>query len=295
MQARRQHQPEVLGFLQKHFSGQHWSFALPIGSGNETYFAYADDSAYFVKLGVQIARYQAMASLGLSPPVLAAGYLEDGLSIVVQPYVAGRNPSRKDYRLHLEQIAAAIHRMHHSPELQRVLPQVSSDLYCVAGLESLHRLQQLWLHYRAQVPEIAEFVDESLAYLSQQVQLFPGNGLVASHNDICNANWLVTSDGQLYLTDLELMSLDDPALDIGATLWWYYPPALRQRFLEIVGYANDEPFQFRMRLRMALHCLSITLPRERSFDEFDSTSYAQSLTDFRAILVGEENPPGYDK
>ena len=91
------------------------------------------------------------------------------------------------------------------------------------------------------------------------------------------------------------MSLDDPALDIGATLWWYYPPALRQRFLEIVGYANDEPFQFRMRLRMALHCLSITLPRERSFDEFDSTSYAQSLTDFRAILVGEENPPGYDK
>ncbi len=123
MQDRRQHQPEVQGFLQKHFLGQHWRFALPIGSGNETYFAYANDSTYFVKLGVQIARYQAMASLGLSPPVLAAGYLEDGISIVVQPYIAGRNPSRKDYRLHLEQIAAAIHRMHHSPELQRVLPR----------------------------------------------------------------------------------------------------------------------------------------------------------------------------
>jgi thiamine kinase-like enzyme len=295
MQDRRQHQQEVQGFLHKHFLGKQWRFELPIGSGNETYFAFANDSAYFVKLGVQIARYEAMATLDLSPPVLAAGYLEDGISIVVQPYIAGRHPSRKDYRLHLEQIAAIIHRMHHSPELHRVLPQVSSDFYRVVGSESLTRLEQSWLHYRAQVPQVAHFVDESLAYLSQQVQSILGNGLVASHNDICNANWLVTPDGQLYLTDLELMSLDDPALDIGATLWWYYPPALRQRFLEIVGYANDEPFQFRMRLRMALHCLSITLPRERSFDEFDPTSYTESLTDFRAILSGKENPQGYDE
>ncbi len=174
MQARRQHQPEVQGFLQKHFLSQHWRFALPIGSGNETYFASGNESAYFVKLGVQIARYQAMASLGLSPPLLAAGYLEDGISILVQPYIAGRHPSREDYRLHLEQVAAIIHRMHHSPELQQVLPQVSSDLYRVVGSKSLTRLQQRWLHYRAQVPQVADFVDESLAYLSQQVQRFRG-------------------------------------------------------------------------------------------------------------------------
>jgi hypothetical protein len=45
---------------------------------------------------------------------------------------------------------------------------------------------------------------------------------------------------------------------------------------------------------MALHCLSITLPRERSFDEFDPATYAESLVDFKAILAGEENPQGYD-
>jgi len=235
-----------------------------------------------------------MASIGLTPQVLAAGYLEDGTSVVVQPYIAGTRPSRKDYHLQLEQVAAIINRTHHSPELQRILPEVSSDLYSAVGLESLTRLQQRWAHYRAQAPEVADFVDESLAYLTRQVQSFPGAGLVASHNDICNANWLVASDGQLYLIDLESMSRDDPAFDLGALLWWYYPPALRPRFLEIAGYANDEPFQFRMRIRMAMHCLNIMLPREQSFDEFAPASFAEELTDFRAILAGQENPEGYE-
>ena len=83
----------------------------------------------------------------------------------------------------------------------------------------LTSIQQRWKYFRAQVPKEANFVDESLDYLEQQVRDFQGTGLVASHNDICNANWLVASDGQLYLIDLESMSLDDPAFDIGATLW----------------------------------------------------------------------------
>jgi hypothetical protein len=44
---------------------------------------------------------------------------------------------------------------------------------------------------------------------------------------------------------------------------------------------------------MAMHCLDITLPRERSFDSFDPNTYHKSLNDFRAILNGEENPEGY--
>lgn len=91
------------------------------------------------------------------------------------------------------------------------------------------------------------------------------------------------------------MSLDDPAVDIGATLWWYYPPGLRQKFLTIAGHANDLAFERRLQVRMALHCLSITIPREQSFDEFDPASFDQSLTDFEAILAGGENPQGYER
>ena len=294
MQDRQSHQQEVRAFLQKHLRSTHWEFTLPKGSGNETYFAYSGKHSYFVKLGAQIARYQAMASLGLTPQVLASGDLADGTPILVQPFITGRKPSRKDYCVFLEQIAAAINRTHHSSEVKRVLPEASSDLYSAVGSEALAHIWQRWEQYRAQVPEVAEFVDESLAYLADQVRGFQGTGLVASHNDICNANWLISSDGRLYLIDLESMALDDPAIDIGATLWWYYPPGLWPRFLKMVGYVNDEPFQFRMHVRMSMHCFSITLPREQSFDRFAPATFAQSLTDFRAILAGNENPQGYE-
>ena len=293
MQDRQRHQREVRAFLQKHFFIRDWKLTLPHGWGNETYYATSNQQAYFVKLGVQISRYQIMASIGLTPQLLAAGSLDDGVSILVQPFITGRNPSPRDYQTHIEQIAGIIDRVHHNLAVQRVLPAVSSDLYSVAGSQALARLQQRWNFYRVQVPQVAEFVDESLSYLAGQVQLFSGIDLVASHNDICNANWLISSEGLFYLIDLESMTLDDPAVDIGAILWWYYPPELRPRFLELTGHADDEMFKYRMHVRMVMHCLAITLPREHSFDRFDPAAFPELLTDFRAILAKEENPQGY--
>jgi thiamine kinase-like enzyme len=293
-QIRQKHQKEVRTFLQKYFSSSAWEFSLPGGSGNETYIARGDDHAYFVKLGAQAARYQAMASIGLTPPLLAAGLLEDGTSIIVQPYVAGRTPARSDYHTHLEQFATAIDQAHHSPEVTRALPKVSSDLFRVAGLKELARIRERWEGCKARVPSVAGFIEESLDRLKRKVDDFQGAGLVASHNDLCNANWLITSGGNLFLIDLESMSLDDPALDLGATLWWYYPPGMRQRFLNIVGHAGDTAFENRMHVRMAMHCLHILLPREGSFDQFEPASFPEWLTDFRAILAGEENPQGYE-
>jgi hypothetical protein len=44
---------------------------------------------------------------------------------------------------------------------------------------------------------------------------------------------------------------------------------------------------------MALHCLNIILPREKSFDQFECDSFEKSLEDFRAVIYGRENPQGY--
>jgi thiamine kinase-like enzyme len=294
MQNRQKHQQETQAFLQKHFSNQPWELSLPRGTGNETYFASSGEQTFFIKLGVQVAKYQSVASIGLIPQILEVGTLDDGTSLLVQAYITGRNPSRKDYRTYLEQFAKAIHKLHHHPELLQLLPKTLSEYFSVVGLETLLNIKQRWERYKAQIPNVIDFVNQSLNHLEQQVLDFQGTGLVASHNDICNANWLISNDGQLYLIDLESMSMDDPAFDIGATLWWYYPPELRQRFLMIVGHANDKEFEKRMQVRMAMHCLNIALPREKSFDKFDPASFAEWLTDYKAILAGEDNPQGYE-
>jgi len=260
----------------------------------ETYFVKGKEQRYFVKIGAPVDRYLALAEIGLTPPVLVHGKLDNGSSIIVQPFVLGHKPSRLDYRSQLREVAEIIVKMHNHPQIKETLQPASSNLYQDTGLQALNRLRQKWEWYKAQVPSVADFVDDSLDHLHQQINLFFGAGLVASHGDICNANWLFDSHGKIYILDLESMSMDDPAADMGALLWWYYPPDLRGEFLNIAGYSYDEGFKFRMQVRMAMHCLSITLPRENSFDTFDPESFGELLQDFKAVLNGEENPQGYE-
>lgn len=292
---RKQHRHEVLDFLQAHFSGSSWELTLPrSGRGHETYLARRDGERYFVKLGAEVQNYELLASIKVTPGVVQAGFLEDGTVIMVQRYVDGRTPSWRDFRLYLDQIASVVKRMHHFQALVDSLPDAPSPQYKDAGLAAVSRLQRRWERYRPHVPAAAGYVDESIAQLKEDVQTFSGGGLVASHNDICNSNWLVAIDGSIYLVDLEMMSQEDPAHDLGSLLWWYYPPELRRRFLDRAGYQDNAALRSRMRVRMALHCLDIILPRAQSFDRFNAGSFSEALRDFRAVVAGRENPHGYD-
>jgi len=275
-------------FLRREFGGK-WTLTLPPGTGHETYFAHEGSRNLFVKLGTPIERVEAMARLGLTPGVLKADCTEDGTTILVQAYVEGRNPGRSDYRQRLEQVARMIRKMHNSEDLKATLPGVPFDEYAQAGLGALATVRARWEGVREQVTGVAYSVDQGLRELEQRIKRFRGSGLAASHGDICNANWLLTPEGRLYLVDLDAMALDDPALDVGATLWWYYPEEMWGQFLDLAGYRDDE-FRERLWTRLALHCLSITLPRPDSFDTFDPAHYAPALVDFQAALGRQSNP-----
>jgi thiamine kinase-like enzyme len=294
MRNRQKCQQEVHAFLQEHLSPTDWKFSLPHGWGKESYFAEGSGNKFFVKVGVEVERYLAMAETGLTPPVVIHGQLESGVTVIVQSFVEGRNPSRADYRERLNDVARIVRKMQGSPRVRKALSAATTDSYREAGLGALDRLHQKWGQHKAQVPSAAGFVEDSLGRLARQVEQFTGEGLVASHGDICNANWLFASDGNIYLIDFDLMKRDDPAFDLGALLWWYYPPALRKPFLDAAGHRYDEAFKLRMQVRMAMHCLDILLPREDSFDQFKVEAFGGSLQDFKAVLAGQENPQGYD-
>lgn len=293
MPNRHGHQQEVLAFLQKHLSLYDWKFTHPHGWGKESYFIHGFKRTYFVKVGVEVERYLAMAKIGLTPLIILHGQLESGSSVIVQQFIDGRNPSRADYRERLKDVAQIIRTLHKDQRVRAVLERTSSNFYKDAGLQALARLRHKWNQQKEQIPSLADFVDKSLEHLETQIDQFSGKGLAASHGDICNANWLFASDGKIYLIDFDLMKLDDPALDMGALLWWYYPPELRESFLDVAGYSYDEAFQLRMQIRMAMHCLDILLPRENSFDQFKPGSFEEALQDFKAVIEGKENPQGY--
>lgn len=291
---RDQHKPEVLAFLRRELTGQRWEIWLPpSGTGHETYLARSDGGAFFIKLGAEPERYRLMSELGLSPPVVAAGFLTDGTSILVQQQISGHRPSRRDFHLHLRKFAQGLRDTHNHEKLQQILPGRGSDSYKTVGFKVLEDVVQRWEKYKTQVPASAGYVDEKIQVLWDQVNQFEGHGLVASHNDVCNGNWLVSTQGTIYLLDYESMSLDDPAQDLGAILWWYYPPGMRRKFLEIAGYRHEAALRERMRVRMAIHNLNIILPRHQSYDRFNAGSFEESLVDFRAVVEGKENPQGY--
>lgn len=294
MDERQAHAAEVTAFLRAALEDGAWTLALPPGgSGHETYVARAGDRRVFVKLGAHVSRVRVLARRGLTPEVLAAGTLSDGTAILAQPYLASRMPSQHDFRARLDQFAAAVRTLHECAEVRASLPPVPSEDYRDAAWRELTNLRGRWEAWRADIPAGAEVVEEGLARLAHEIATFSGSGLVASHNDPCNGNWLVTADGRVYLLDLESMALDDPARDLGALLWWYYPPPLRPRFLRAVGRPREERLAQRMRVRMAMHCLHIALPRAHSYDTFRAAWFAQCLEDFRAVLDGRENPQGY--
>ncbi|MEO6457447.1 MAG: aminoglycoside phosphotransferase family protein [Chloroflexia bacterium] len=293
MQNRQQHQAQVEAFLQQSFGIREWTFTLPPGSGNETYFAHTPEHSYFIKVGGYPDRALALAEVGITPPVLASGNLPDGATIMVQPFIEGRNPQPSDYQNHLEQIAGMVRTMHHDPQVKKTLPFPTSDLHIDGALRALTYAEQQWSIYKTQMTAETDFLDKSLVDLLSQVDQLTGAGLVASHGDFCNANMLITPQGKLYIIDLELMSLDDPALDLGAVLWWYYPPEMRRRFIEAAGYEDTPELRHRMQVRTALQCLCAALPRPTGFDTLDPTSYSERLADFRAVFEGKENPQGY--
>jgi hypothetical protein len=287
---RTRHATQLRHFLQSHFRHDVWTLTLPEGSGHETYFASDGEHDLFIKLGAQPDRAVILSEAGLSPPVLAVGVLDDGTSVLVQQRFDGRQPSRSDYRDRLDDVTALMRAMHHNRQLLDILPLLPTESYAQTGLLAMERLRTRWSSYRERVPHVAEWVDSCLDRLTADLQGFGGEGLVASHNDFCRANLLLTPDGKLYVLDLEEMSREDPAHDLGAVLWWYYPPEMWPPFLRAAGYADTRELRERMRVRLAMHSLAISLPRANSFDRSDPEAFSRRLVDFRAVYEGRPNP-----
>ncbi len=284
----------ITQFLDNNLSASNWELVPTQGTGQESYFATREAHSFFIKLGANIERYELMAADGLTPAVFASGALPNGQTILVQEKINGRTPNRQDFQTHLPAFAHVLRQTHQHAELRDELQPALSESYQDMAQLAFEELLKKWAAYRNRVPDLAQPIDQKLNQIRQAITELSGGGTIVSHNDICNANWLITPEDKVYLIDLDSMSMDDPAVDLGALLWWYYPPDMRERFCDLAGYELDDQLQTGMRVRMAMHCLNILLPRPNSFDSFDPAGFASQIGDFFAAADGEQNRQGYD-
>lgn len=287
---RERHKREVEKHLRLRIGGGDWELSLPRGSGRETYVALSSTHKVFVKMGADIEKVRVMSEMGLTPQVLDVGRLEDGTTIMVQESVQGQHPGRVDYRERWKDVARVVREMHTNEGVKRLLPGAESERFREAGLQALHGVSARWDEIRGRVGRAARIVDYGLEKLEGYIEGFSGGGLAACHGDICWDNWVFADDGRIYVVDLDMMALDDPTLDIGPLLWWYYEPEIWGQFIREAGYEDGEELRERIWARLALHCLSILLPRVGSFDTFDPQGFAVRLRDFQAALARQGNP-----
>ena len=287
------HKEEVEIFLQNRFHEENWTFLSTNGSGNEKYIAESNGTKYFVKLDVKIDRYEILSELGISPKIVNHGCLNDGTSVIVQEYISGHNPSPKDFQSHIYDVATILSNVHNNRKLQTVLKKDEINTCQEAALKAFYGIVERWEYNKKELVAYNGYIDDSLMQIKSNIRQIEGKNLASVHNDICNANWVISDNGFIFLVDLESMLIEDPSVDIGALLWWYYPYDMREQFCEIIKVDYNNELKNRMQLRMAMHCLNIMLPRLNSFDVLDLEWFAMFFDDFKAIMEGKDNPKGY--
>ena len=63
-------------------------------------------------------------------------------------------------------------------------------------------------------------IQTSLQYLRTHLPTYKLEDYVVCHGDVNHNNWLLSDHQQLYLIDWDGAMIADPALDLGALLYW---------------------------------------------------------------------------
>src|SRR5215469_7929734 len=98
--------------LAQAFGSQRWTVEKPQdGNQKECYIASGDTRKVFIKFDVPILSLQRLSDLGVAPRVLASGIYE-GISYVIQEFLAGSYPDRPWIASHIDEVAALIQTYH---------------------------------------------------------------------------------------------------------------------------------------------------------------------------------------
>jgi aminoglycoside phosphotransferase (APT) family kinase protein len=275
---------QVIEILTSHFPGRDWALRTSTeGMSSKSYIATGGDLQLFIKINADTTALRHVAELGIAPRVLAEG-TQDGSRYVVQEFLHGTHPDRPWFSRHLPELANLIQVYHLDQGLAALLGKGQTLAY----QEHLDgRLNELGVQLASlEASSHKAELTPLLAELRDQARTFESAGLVPTHADPNNNNFLLVGD-KIYLLDWDGVSLSDPIRDVGPMLWWYVPAETWPEFFAAFHVEWSKQIEHKVYWWAAWQSCWVALL-------FATAGYPESaepfIIDFRAALHGQPNP-----
>jgi aminoglycoside phosphotransferase len=248
-----------------------WAVSPLGGSMGRTYLARADRTVV-VRLDADQEVLRRVATLGVSPQVLASGDVA-GRTFVILEHVAGTTATASDLASRELDLARLVARYAGDHDLSGLATPLGVADILDAAAARIAALDE---------PDSWTPALDRLEGLADRVETVPP---VASHGDPNATNFLMTA-GRLCLVDWDDLRSADPMRDLGQLAWWYLPRRRWAPFTEAAGVAWTRAVETRLFWWVASESLDVAL---QLAPEHPQASRA-FRDDAEAALLGLTNP-----
>ncbi|MDX1258206.1 phosphotransferase family protein [Exiguobacterium sp. K1] len=193
--------------------GEGWTLTPAGGITGEAYIASTGQSKLFLKRNS--SPFLAILSAdGIVPKLLWTKRIYSGDVISAQQFIEGQELEPE--MMERPEVARLLGKIHDSKELLFMLQQLDQR-----PIEPDELLRQCRLYFQPAELAQPELIEQAIDYLSERLTYVRTDEQVVCHSDLNHNNWLVGTDGHLYLNDWDDAIIADRAYDLGMMLYSY--------------------------------------------------------------------------
>ncbi|MDC3415088.1 phosphotransferase family protein [Aquibacillus sp. 3ASR75-11] len=223
----------------EHILGEDWTITPAGGSSGEAYFAKNERKRLFLKRNSS-PFLAVLSAQGIVPKLVWTKRLENGDVITAQKWLDGRELTPEE--MQHPRVADMLSKIHHSSELLDMLVKIGKKP--VVPEDILRNIKGLLKRNFEGYSNIV--IHKALTYLENVLPIITNQKQVVCHCDMNHNNWLLSSEGELYLIDWDNAMIADPAMDLGMILKWYIQEEEWEDWLARYGAKKEKQLLKRM-------------------------------------------------
>lgn len=181
-----------------------------------------------------------LSAEGIVPKLIWTKRMENGDVITAQHWLNGRE--LKPIDMGSEAVAKLLSKIHHSKELLYMLQRIGKNQ--LKPDELLKEIKQKIVKQFS----TDHIIMTSLEFLETEIKYINHENQVVCHCDVNHNNWLISDNTEeLFLIDWDGAMIADPAIDLGALLYWYIPKDSWKSWLANYGIELTADLEKRMK------------------------------------------------